>query len=144
MFQKLITVDIQNNIPIFHFRRVTPVALDDYMELAMPYLHAHIEKYSARVPFCYVVDLSESGMFPVKLMMDKAKKALESVEIDPVHYIAYVIEDPRDEMLVSILNLLAARKLSHTRKVFTPDQMTEAVSWLKEMEAPYLEKEKNR
>lgn len=144
MSQQLITVKIENAIPIFHFHKITPPALEEYLETATPYLLNHIEIYEDRVPFCYVIDLSESGMFPVKLMMDKAKKVLNSIEKSPVHYVAYTIDDPRDEMLLSILDMLSARQLQHTRKIFTPDKLADAVAWLKEREVPYLEKEKNR
>ncbi|MGJ3237707.1 MAG: hypothetical protein ACFE0Q_03275 [Anaerolineae bacterium] len=128
-----------DGVEIYHFRRVSRAAIDEFYSIAMPIFRAHIEQYQDKVPLCYVLDLSESGMFPVKYMMTKAIEEIGNEAYQPQHYIAYVTRTPQDKMLINILEQLAARNLAHTRKIFKPDQFDTALEWLKSVRISFVE-----
>ena len=128
-------------IDIYHFNRVTRDALDEFFTFIDPIYAKHIQAYQDKVPLCYVMDLTDSGMFPVKHVMERAVKLIGQYEYQPVHYIAYVIANTQDVMLINILKQLTARNLSHTRKVFKPEQLDEAIAWLKEVRGTFIKDE---
>jgi len=126
-------------IEIYHFRQVSRAAIDEFYSIAMPIFKSHVEQYQDNMPLFYVLDLSESGMFPVKYMMNKALTEMNKFEYRPLHFIAYVIANTQDKMLIDILSQLSARNLGHTRKIFKPDELDDAITWLHEVRAPFLQ-----
>ena len=128
-----------DGVDIYHFQRSSRAAIDEFFRIAMPIYKDHVEQYQDSMPLFYVLDLSETVMFPVIYMMNKALREMSKFEYRPVHYIAYVIVNTQDKMLIDILAQLSARNLAHTRKVFKPDELKEAVAWLQEVRASYNE-----
>lgn len=139
MTSSYITHSQDDGVDIYHFKRVTRGAIDEFYTIAMPIFEIHVKQHQDKVPLFYVFDLSDSGMFSIKYMIDKALKEINEIEYHPIHYIAYVIANTRDKMLIDILEQLTARNLAHTRKIFKPHELSEAITWLQEVRATFVE-----
>ena len=139
MSENAITHRNDKGVDIYHFKRVNRSAIDEFYTIAMPIFKIHVEQYQDTVPICYVFDLSDSGMFQVRYMMNKAIEEISNFDYHPTHYVAYVITNIHDKMLIDILEQLTTRNLAHTRKVFKPHELSEAVSWLQGIRATFIE-----
>ena len=62
MTSNLLTHRHDESIDIYHFKRITRRAIDDFYTVAIPLFKNHVEKYQDTVPLFYVFDLSKSGM----------------------------------------------------------------------------------
>lgn len=128
-----------DGIDIYHFYSVSRPAIDTFYDIAMPIFQDHIDQYADSVPLFYVLNLSDTGMYPVRYMMNKAVEEIAKKAYHPQHYIAYVTSNPQDNMLINILQQLSTNNLEHTRKVFLPHQVDEAIMWLKETQATFIQ-----
>jgi len=129
----------ENGVEVYHFKAVTRAAIDEFYTIVRPIYAKHVEQYEDKIPLFYVMDLTESGMFPVKYMMNKAIQEISVHKYQPQQYVAYVITNTQDQMLINILEQLALRNLANTRKIFKPEQLDAAVQWLQDVRATFVD-----
>lgn len=126
-----VSQDKVGEITIYHFAQSHRQAVDDYLQqMAEPLLNAHINAGKVDEPIRIVVDVSQSGMFPVNYMFNHVKTLFAKHEKVPQYYIAFVVRDTGDAMLVQLVDSIAVGSFSNTRRVFTIDQMDDAIDWL--------------
>ncbi len=126
----LVEKDEIKGIIIYRFFKNNRDAVDQFLLLADEAAYTHLASDNADKPMLYVLDVSRSGMFSLSYSQQKAKPLVEKHKSSLSSYIAYVIENLNDKILVDMFDAMTARKLQSTRKVFHTQQMDEAVEWL--------------
>lgn len=121
---------IVRGVAVYRFKDNTRYAVDQYLDLVDADVTAHIEAGHVDTPMCYVIDVSQSGMYSINYMRGKAEIYVSRHDKFPENYIAYVTDDLNDSILVNMLNAMAQRGLSNTRKLFKSDVLDEAIDWL--------------
>lgn len=122
-----------DGIPVFKFHTSDRKAVDHYAVIVEPVLQEHIDQHQDKKPLCYIIDVSESGMFSIQYVTSVIGAVLSKFKYRPQHYLAYLTNNPKDKILVEMINGLTARNMAHTRRIYTPDQLQEAIDWLVEI-----------
>lgn len=130
MSEILVEKDEIQGITIYRFFKNNRDAVDQFLLLADEAAYIHLASDNADKPMLYVLDVSRSGMFSLSYSEQKSKPLVEKHKPSLSSYIAYVIENLNDKILVDMFDAMTARKLQSTRKVFQTQQMDEAVEWL--------------
>lgn len=126
----LVIRKVIEDIPVYEFYKNNRQAVDQYLEIAFPYVREHIEQGQVNHPYCYVLDVSRSGMYPINYLLQRSRAFLSEFEFVPEHYIAYITDNSSDTVLVNMIDGLTARNMAHTRRIFLPDELDKAIEWL--------------
>lgn len=135
MQEKLVERVTVRGLTVYRFYQKSTDAVDHYLMLAQEDVQAHIAAEGDDALWCYAIDVSQSGMFSLNYMRNKATPLIKSVENFPVNYIAYLTNNVNDTILVNMLDALAKRELQTTRKVFHINQLDDAIDWLLSIQA---------
>lgn len=130
MQSKFVTYKPLNQIDVYHFTSNSSQAVDEYFEMAAPKLAAFIEHGDLALPYCFALDISDSGMFSINYSMAKMKAFFGKYKVLPELYIAYIVSNKADTMVINWLNWITTRKLSNTRRIFTNEERDQAFAWL--------------
>lgn len=134
MSEILVEKDESQGIKIYRFFKNTRSAVDQFLLLFDIDAYEHEETLGADVPILYIIDVSRSGMFSLSYLQQISKPFIEKHDPSLRAYIAYVIENVNDKILVDMFDAMTARKEYHsTRKVFQTKQIDEALKWLVEI-----------
>jgi len=130
MQEKLIEVEYVRGITIYRFLDNTRVAFDEYLELFKIEMQKHVDAGKQDEPYPFILDISESGMFPIQYMIQQTKPVIASFDPFPENYIAYITSNMNDDVLINLINGLTARGFAHKRKLFHLSKINEAIDWL--------------
>jgi hypothetical protein len=130
MSDVLVEKDALDDITIYRFLKNTRAAVDQYLDMADADAYQHEKTKGSDTPMVYIIDVSQSGMYPISYMKQKATSIMAAHDNFPKNYIAYVIDNPSDSMLINVVDAMTARDIENTRRVFKSDQLNEAVQWL--------------
>lgn len=130
-----VTQEQVGEIIVYHFHQSHRRAVDEYLDhMGSPLLKERVDAGLIDTPIRIVVDLSESGMFPVNYMAGRVRDMFDQYEKVPTYYIAYIIKDTSDSVMVKLIEGMTTGYMSHTRHMFTHDQFDQAISWLEDLE----------
>ena len=115
-------------IHTFTFHANTRQAADEYMTLAEQAIVQWIEAGKTDDPFCILLDISKSGLFPLKYTINRSSSLLDAHEVLPQRYIAYLTDNALD---ISLLKDIATTpQWNNTRRIFSPSERESAEAWL--------------
>ncbi len=126
----LVEKDEIQGIKIYRFLKNNRNAVDQYLALIDADAYTHEVSVGAEIAMTYVIDVSKSGMYPVTYMRQVAVPMMAKHDNFPKNYIAYIVDNPNDSILVDMVSAITARELDNTRKIFQTEQMDEAIEWL--------------
>ncbi len=126
-----LTYTVDDTIHIFAFHEQTRYAVDEYMNQISALL-AEMAPLEVRPKVLRVVlDISESGMFPLKYALSKARSAIGGAAYVPQIYYAYITDDKSDISIIKSLDYYSpSPQITDTRRIFPPEQMDDAKKWL--------------
>jgi hypothetical protein len=130
MSDSLVIRKVIQDIPVYEFYKNNRQAVDQYLEIAYPYMKDHIDQGKVYQPFCYILDVSRSGMYPINYMVQRATVLMSGFDVPPPNYIAFIAKNPNDAVLVNMIDGLTARNMEHTRKIFPIEKFDDAIAWL--------------
>lgn len=127
-----VTYSLEDTVHTFVFHDQTRAAVDAYMNQIAALL-AEMARLEAKPKALRVLlDISESGMFPLKYALEKARLALGAAAYVPQIYYAYITDDKSDIAIIKSLDYYSPSPQSKdTRRVFPSDQLEEAKTWLR-------------
>jgi len=118
------------DIIVYRFHQSGRKAVDQYLELISQDAVQHLESKQSSKSMFYVIDVSASGMYPLNYMRREATRVMGTFDAFPKSYIAYVVDNPNDSVLVNMVNAITIRELQNSRRVFKVEQMDDAIAWL--------------
>ncbi|RMG71057.1 MAG: hypothetical protein D6711_16150 [Chloroflexi bacterium] len=118
-------------IHIFTFVDNSRQAANDYMSLAEQEIIRWVQAGYVDKPFCILLDISTSGLFPLKYTIQRSTSILDNYEKLPQRYIAYLTDNQMD---ISLLKSIATTpQWNNTRRILPPAKRTDAIDWLLEV-----------
>lgn len=122
----------ENGIYVCVFYKNSRQAVDDYSQAAWKMLQAQAAEYGAPRSNCFLIDVTQSGMFSVTYAAQRMTTLFKNAAFTmPEQYVAYVTSNLADDMIVRMMNGLTLRNMQHTRRVFHDKQRDEAFEWLR-------------
>ncbi len=83
----------------FKFEVSTRNAVDEYLNIFNRLFAQHIETLGVDIPFCFVLDTSACGIFPIAYIKNNVLATQNQYDVVPPQYIAYVTDDQSDNIL---------------------------------------------
>lgn len=122
------TYDEINAIHIFYVKDKSRKAVDVYIR----YLDKIAESIADAPPpiLRMVLDIRETGVFPLKYLFSKLKETNQKYPFVPPTYVAYITDSSGDTSLINMLQYAQSIKQTNYRQIFAPDQYDEAIAWL--------------
>lgn len=119
--------DPETLIHHFKIQEKTRRAVDHYVDymykIAKEFLEANLEAPTLRI----MIDITDSGMFPLRYLYDRMREFLRKNAHIPPAYIAYIAIQTDDLVL---LRSVSASRAKDTRGVFLPTEIDKATEWL--------------
>jgi hypothetical protein len=123
-----------NNLHIFTFRDNSSSAADNYMRLQNEALESWILDGRIDEPFRIVVDISQSGLFPISHTLSYSLSFLSKYKKIPNRYFAYITDNRNDLLMLRQLAEGGGKDWEERRRIFAPADLEQAKSWLMSVE----------
>jgi hypothetical protein len=123
-----------NKLHIFIFHDNSHKAAEEYMRLQNEALEAWIVDERSDEPFCMVIDISQSGLFPISHTLSHSISLLQKYQQIPNRYFAYITNNRNDLLLLRQLAEGGGKDWEERRRIFSPEELAEAKAWLMSIE----------
>ena len=123
-----------NNLHIFTFHDNSSSAADEYMRLQNEALESWILDGRGDEPFRIVVDISQSGLFPISHTLTYSLSFLSKHQRIPNRYFAYITDNRNDLLMLRQLAEGGGKDWEEKRRIFAPADLSEAKTWLMSVE----------
>ena len=133
---ELVEIKTVRGVTVYSFADNSREACDEYMALFKIEMQKHVDAGKQNEPYPYILDVSKSGIFPIKYMVASSKKIIDSFDPFPENYISYVTNNLSDEILVNLIGGMTARGFAHKRRLFHINDMDTAIDWLLNIDSP--------
>ncbi len=135
---KLVEQLTVRGITVYRFYNNSRDAVDSYLNtMAFPLLKEHVKNNLTNVPLCIVMDVSRTGMLPVSYMLTRIRQNFSLYETLPEYYIAFIIKNLDDELMVRMIEGMTVGSLAHTRRTYSAEAFDEAIDWLVTIQSKY-------
>lgn len=125
------TYDDVNRIHIFYVTEKTRQSVDAYAECLRRIGREISESATPPRVLRMILDIRESGVFPLKYLFSKLKEINAEFPHIPPTYLAYITDSMGDVSLINNLQYSSAVKQTNYRQIFPSSQYNEAIEWLK-------------
>ena len=112
------------------FKNNTRSAVDDYVQAILAYGDYVRAEDKLNQAIHIMIDVSQSGMYPVKYGSSEVAKVLPQLADLPKAYFAYLVDNSQDSFLIEQLRHFPSTRNQDNRKTFKATQRDEAIAWL--------------
>jgi len=112
------------NIHEFIFSESSRWAMDEYIE----FIHELYEEHFKDQEFRVILDISQSGMLPIRYSSAIMEKTVKELAPFPKPHIAYLSDDTTIHNLISTVNMGASSRGSWIQ--YSVTQRSQAIEWL--------------
>lgn len=119
-----------NNLHIFTFLDNSHKAAEGYMRLQNDALETWIVADRMDEPFRMVIDISQSGLFPISHTLSHSLSLLQKYQQIPNRYFAYITSNRNDLLMLRQLAEGGGKDWEERRRTFSPEDLAEAKTWL--------------
>ena len=119
-----------DTLHIFTFHDNSHEAAREYMQLQNDALETWIQNGRIAEPFRIIIDISQSGLFPISHTLSYSLTMLNKYEKIPNRYFAYITDNRNDLLILRQLAEGGGKDWENKRRIFAPDALDEAKAWL--------------
>lgn len=119
-----------NHLHVFMFHDNSSSAADEYMRLQNEALESWILDGRGNEPFRIIVDISQSGLFPISHTLSYSLSFLSKHKKIPNRYFAYITDNRNDLLMLRQLAEGGGKDWEERRRIFAPDDRSQAKAWL--------------
>ncbi|MDQ7026213.1 MAG: hypothetical protein Q9P01_09320 [Anaerolineae bacterium] len=131
MEQPFVEYHLENNsLHVFTFHNNSHKAAEEYMRLQNEALEMWIIDNHADEPFRMVIDISQSGLFPISHTLSHSLSLLRKYQQIPNRYFAYITSNRNDLLMLRQLAEGGGKDWEERRRTFPPEELSEAKAWL--------------
>jgi hypothetical protein len=121
---------IENALHVFTFHDKSRTAADEYIRLQNEALESWIIDGRTDEPFLMILDISQSGLFPISHTLTHSMKLLSKYQQIPNRYFAYITDNRNDLLMLCQLAEGGGTDWDKRRQIFAPDEIEDAKQWL--------------
>lgn len=130
-----------NTLHIFKFHDNSDVAADEFMRLQNTALESWLSDGRGDEPFRVVVDISQSGLYPISHTLSYSLSFLRNYQQIPDRYFAYITDNRNDLLLLRQLAEGGGKDWDERRRIYAPDDLSAAKTWLISINSNPLEED---
>lgn len=119
-----------DNIHVFNFSQNTRAAADQYMQLMYAALEEWILEGHENDPFLLLLDISDSGLFPISHTLSRPIPLLGKYKRIPQRFMVYLTNNKRDLLMLDQIKEGNPAEWEMARRIFPPQDREEARNWL--------------
>jgi hypothetical protein len=112
------------------YKNNSEAAVDEYVDVLLDYVDRLRQANKLDRPLLIIVDLTDSGMFPLIYGTSTVSKILPRLEDVSTMRLAYITDSPEDRFAIKGLGTLSSTRKQDTRTVFRSEERDAAIGWL--------------